>query len=112
MIRDWAQTAEGLGYDYILTHDHVLGAEHADRQPRLAAAGRARAEFGFEASLDFSLGEAAWREEMDLWAERGGTHVALRAMNTGHAMMGLEDVDYPTPRAYIDALETFMRGIR
>ncbi len=33
VIRDWAQTAEGLGYDYILFFDHVLGAEHADRNP-------------------------------------------------------------------------------
>ena len=31
VIRDWAQTAEGLGYDYMLTYDHVLGAVHADR---------------------------------------------------------------------------------
>ncbi len=31
-IRDWAQTAEALGYDYIVTYDHVLGAEHADRE--------------------------------------------------------------------------------
>ncbi|MAG31917.1 MAG: LLM class F420-dependent oxidoreductase [Deltaproteobacteria bacterium] len=34
-IRDWAQTAEELGYEHILTFDHVLGAEHADREPRL-----------------------------------------------------------------------------
>lgn len=26
IIRDYAQTAEGLGYDYILAYDHVLGA--------------------------------------------------------------------------------------
>lgn len=26
VIRDYAQTAEGLGYDYLLTYDHVLGA--------------------------------------------------------------------------------------
>jgi len=30
-IRDWAQTAEALGYDYLSTYDHVLGAEHANR---------------------------------------------------------------------------------
>jgi probable F420-dependent oxidoreductase len=35
-IRDWAQTAESLGYSHILTYDHVLGAEHADRVPALA----------------------------------------------------------------------------
>jgi probable F420-dependent oxidoreductase len=34
-IRDWAQAAESLGYHHILTYDHVLGAVHADRDPRL-----------------------------------------------------------------------------
>jgi probable F420-dependent oxidoreductase len=33
-IRDYAQTAEALGYDYLLAYDHVLGA-HPDREPRL-----------------------------------------------------------------------------
>ena len=35
VIRDWAQTAEGLGYSHIIAYDHVLGAVHADREPRL-----------------------------------------------------------------------------
>lgn len=35
VIRDWAQTAEGLGYSHILAYDHVLGAVHAGREPRL-----------------------------------------------------------------------------
>ena len=34
-IRDWAQAAEALGYEHIITYDHVLGAVHADREPRL-----------------------------------------------------------------------------
>jgi len=34
-IRDWAQAAEGLGLSRILAYDHVLGAEHADREPAL-----------------------------------------------------------------------------
>ena len=33
-IKDYAQTAEGLGYDYLLVYDHVLGA-HPDRLPSL-----------------------------------------------------------------------------
>lgn len=33
-IRDYAQTAEGLGYDYLLVYDHVLGA-HPNREPKL-----------------------------------------------------------------------------
>lgn len=35
VIRDWAQAAEDLGYDSIVAYDHVLGAEHADREPPL-----------------------------------------------------------------------------
>ena len=35
VIRDWAQTAEGLGYSHIVAYDHVLGAVHADRDPKL-----------------------------------------------------------------------------
>src|SRR5438105_1763912 len=31
VIRDYAQTAEGLGYDHILVFDHVLGASTANR---------------------------------------------------------------------------------
>jgi probable F420-dependent oxidoreductase len=33
-IKDYAQTTEALGYDYLLVYDHVLGA-HPDREPRL-----------------------------------------------------------------------------
>ena len=35
VIRDWAQTAEGLGYSHILAYDHVIGAVHAGREPPL-----------------------------------------------------------------------------
>jgi probable F420-dependent oxidoreductase len=34
-IRDWAQAAEALGYEHVITYDHVLGAEHAGRTPPL-----------------------------------------------------------------------------
>jgi probable F420-dependent oxidoreductase len=34
-IRDWAQAAEGLGFDHIIAYDHVLGAVHAGREPAL-----------------------------------------------------------------------------
>jgi probable F420-dependent oxidoreductase len=35
VIRDFAQTAEGLGFRRLLAYDHVLGAVHADRTPPL-----------------------------------------------------------------------------
>lgn len=35
VIRDWAQAAEALGYSHILAYDHVIGAVHENREPRL-----------------------------------------------------------------------------
>ena len=35
VIRDWAQTAEGLGYSHLLVYDHVIGAVHEGRKPPL-----------------------------------------------------------------------------
>ena len=35
-IRDYAQAVEALGYDHLLTYDHVLGARHENREPALA----------------------------------------------------------------------------
>jgi probable F420-dependent oxidoreductase len=35
VIRDFAQTAEGLGYTHIVTYDHVLGAPTQGREPPL-----------------------------------------------------------------------------
>ncbi len=34
-IRDWAQAAESLGYSHIVAYDHVLGAVHDGRDPKL-----------------------------------------------------------------------------
>ena len=34
-VKAFAQAAEGLGYDHIVIYDHVLGAEHAGREPAL-----------------------------------------------------------------------------
>jgi probable F420-dependent oxidoreductase len=34
-IRDWAQAAEGLGLSHVVAYDHVLGAVHAGREPKL-----------------------------------------------------------------------------
>jgi len=36
VIRDWVQTAEGLGYARVVTYDHVLGAVHEGRTPPMA----------------------------------------------------------------------------
>jgi probable F420-dependent oxidoreductase len=34
-VRAFAQAAEDMGYDHIVIYDHVLGAVHAGREPRL-----------------------------------------------------------------------------
>ena len=34
-VRDFAQGVEALGLTRLVTYDHVLGAEHADREPKL-----------------------------------------------------------------------------
>ena len=35
VLRDFAQTAEGLGFSHVLAFEHVLGVEHAGRRPPL-----------------------------------------------------------------------------
>lgn len=44
-IRDFAQTAEALGYSYLLLPDHVLGAVHEGRQPPLGGPYTEKTEF-------------------------------------------------------------------
>jgi hypothetical protein len=34
-VKAFAQAAENLGYDHIVIYDHVLGAVHAGREPKL-----------------------------------------------------------------------------
>src|SRR5207247_8704409 len=43
-IRDYAQAAEGLGYDQILAYEHVLGAS-TERYPNLSGPYRERHQF-------------------------------------------------------------------
>ncbi len=68
-------------------------------------------EFGGDALIDFSSPQENWRSEVALWAEKGGTHIALRAMDTGAEFVGERVVGYEGPKSYIDALETFMNTI-
>src|SRR6202050_5567901 len=35
-VKAFAQAAEELGYDHIVIYDHVLGAVHAGREPKLS----------------------------------------------------------------------------
>ena len=74
------------------------------------AAGRSQAEVGAEAVVDFSEPES-WQQEIELWQEAGGTHLSLRAMDTGAELVGVQRVGYKGPADYIRALETFKKEI-
>ena len=63
VIKDYAQTAEGLGYDYLLVYDHVLGA-HPNREPKLT--GPYTHEHPFHEPMVFFGFLAAITERMDL----------------------------------------------
>ncbi|MGH7337702.1 MAG: hypothetical protein ACREI7_08995, partial [Myxococcota bacterium] len=83
----------------------------ANLHEQLAAAGRADADFGTEAVVDFSAPRDSWGPEVERWRAAGGTHVSLRAMDTASKSVGAVHVGYRGPRDYIDALETFRREV-
>jgi probable F420-dependent oxidoreductase len=71
--------------------------------------GREPAGFGAEAVVDFSQDPDEWGREIETWQQAGGTHIALRAMDTAATFVGSKPVGFQGPRAYIDALEKFKR---
>ena len=78
----------------------------------LAEAGRSDVDFGADAHIDFSSDPDSWGKEVETWRELGGTHLSLRAMDTGAQFVGAERVGYAGPAAYIDALETFWKAVQ
>ncbi len=77
----------------------------------LEAEGRDPAGFGAEAVVDYSAGEEAFASELEAWREVGGSHLSLRAMDTGSEFMGLPKVGYAGPADYIAALERFRSAV-
>ena len=73
----------------------------------LREAGRAVAEFGSEASVDFSADPDSWSRELEIRRAAGGTHLSLRAMDTASEQLGAKHVGYRGPQDYIDALRKF-----
>jgi len=49
------------------------------------------------------------KREIEAWREVGGSHLTVRAMDTGAAFLGLTQHGYSGPRAFIDALEQFAK---
>jgi probable F420-dependent oxidoreductase len=84
-------------------HERFL--EHVSR------AGRRPEALGAEAVLDFADGPDVWHEEIRLWKELGGTHLSIRAMDTGAEQVGTRRMGYQGPGDYIRALETFHKEI-
>ena len=67
LIRDFAQTAEAVGFDFISSYDHVLGAERSGRVPPLPGTFDEKSAFheplilfgflaGVTSSIEFALG--------------------------------------------------------
>ena len=80
---------------------HELLDEHA----------RDRAQFGTEAVIDFCQSPGDWQNELETWREAGGTHLALRAMDTAAEFVGSKRVGYQGPADYIAALEKVAKEI-
>ncbi len=75
----------------------------------LRSEGRDAAQFGTEAVVDFSQSRDQWGKEIEAWRDAGGTHLAVRAMDTAAEFVGARRVGFQGPQDFIDALETFKR---
>ena len=67
-IKDYAQTAEGLGYDYLLVYDHVLGATLLNgRGEVLTFGGRGEERFALldRVLVEHDLGHAVERRQLE-----------------------------------------------
>jgi probable F420-dependent oxidoreductase len=78
----------------------------------LADAGRDPAEFGIETVVSYSDGPDAWRASAEAWRKLGATHISMRAMNTGAALMGETPPGFKTAREHIEALEPFAAAVK
>src|ERR1041384_3143236 len=63
-VKAFAQAAEDLGYDHIVIYDHVLGAVHAGREPKLT--GPYRESDPFHEPLVTTASPAAFTKNLDL----------------------------------------------
>ena len=107
-LRRAARTGDGFLFG---TSPSRMAGLLASLREQLAKEGRAIAEFGAEAVVDFSDPHDSWAGEIERWRAAGGTHVSLRAMDTGSQLVGAKHVGYRGPRDYIDALATFRRAV-
>jgi probable F420-dependent oxidoreductase len=80
-------------------------------QKQLLEEDRDPTQFGMEPIVHFSQGPDGWRQTLEDWEKLGATHLSMRAMDTGAALLGDEPAGFTTAREHIDALEVFMREV-
>jgi len=107
-VRRAARTGDGILFGTSPSRMRKLQALALEE---LAKAGRRPDEFGAEAVVDASDTPETWLRELALWRELGGTHLSLRAMDTGAEAVGVKRVGYRGLADYIAALERFKAAL-
>jgi len=97
----------GDGFIYA-SRPSLMAPMHTRMKEHLESCGRDASSFGAEAMVDFSAGPEVWEPELERWRQEAGTHLALRAMDTGAEFIGERHHGYAGPDDYIDALRVFM----
>ncbi|WP_345424078.1 LLM class F420-dependent oxidoreductase [Pseudonocardia xishanensis] len=72
-------------------------------------AGRDPRQFGLEAVIDYTAGEAEWERALADWEKVGGTHFSFRTISTAADWMRIEAPGFTSPTEHITALERFAR---
>jgi probable F420-dependent oxidoreductase len=107
-LRRAARTGDGFMFGARPSQMLRLQRQLLEERERI---GRADLPFGADAIVDFSDPRESWSREIETWQANGGTHLALRAMDTGAEAIGAKRMGYAGPRAYVDALEAFHREV-
>ena len=133
-IREFAQTAEEIGYQDLAAPDHVLGVNVASRpdwgdgwmplnyapgdeavaafdklRAMAEAAGRDPASIGFDTRTTVGIGaEAEWRETVRFWKSCGVTHLTLGTYSgRGH----LRRIDGRTLADHLAAIKRYWNAV-
>jgi probable F420-dependent oxidoreductase len=71
------------------------------------ANGRDPGQFGLEAIVDYTAGEAEWERTLRAFEKVGGTHFTFRTISTGADWINVEAPRFTSPAQHIQALERF-----
>jgi probable F420-dependent oxidoreductase len=71
------------------------------------ANGRDPGQFGLEAIVDYTAGEAEWERTLRAFEKVGGTHFTFRTISTGAEWINVEPPRFTSPAQHIQALERF-----